>query len=864
MVAASLFSGIGAPEQARPDWQWLWHAEIEPFPAAVLAARHPGSVNLGDVSADDFAERAERAGRPDVLVFGSPCQSFSVAGKRLGLSDPRGNLALVALRIIERLKPHYFVFENVPGLVSSDNGNDLRIFCDTVAEIGYYIDIDILDAQEFGLAQRRERVFAVCENADLGRQKRTHSFASASLNCLIEMCLGVLAGHIGRFEHDGLELEPIGPYSVAGLKTKTKLFGLPLSQRGTGQEATAAWQSWLLALDEILATCPSERANSGSDSARLSDELLNIAGGRSRDTETAASCSNTSPSWSVFLAALWRAVNRSTTSTATNQTTHQEIFTCSLIVLRICERITRLTPLPEHYSDVASSALIAMRVFIAYARQTNNDLFESLHCGNDWFAYIPEAERAAGQLERSLGDWRGPAAVLSLAEGLRGYPAASREAGQDVTGALGARSCLSVGVQDADAGHLLSMCLNAHPNRSDAETQTFIAHTLRADTADSLIPGCWSLDLGNMGDGGNIGWRDGRQSTHTLDCNGNIGVAHTLRADGFDASEDGTGRGTPLVPVTDIASVRAASGGSSRSYVAQSLQSNNGYGIIERTLSESADADAVETDAGKALSVLRNAIGEEAFSEWSIGVLASFREAEILLRSLLRELASQRAVRREMDIGAHDGAKPGPVRAMRAMWSAGRARRSPPQPGPSRQSARELGAYLSKLPQQGAPPASLLRDLRQAALRTRILRDALSALEKARRSDESHREAEIHVQGMRQAQSGKSALRQALHASETRATQVRRLSVIECARLQGFPDTYAHIITKRWRKIGAEEARYLASHGLPVEERAGRWYTPVPADGPMYKAYGNSMAVPVLRWLLTRIEAHEAAMRTAA
>ena len=121
---------------------------------------------------------------------------------------------------------------------------------------------------------------------------------------------------------------------------------------------------------------------------------------------------------------------------------------------------------------------------------------------------------------------------------------------------------------------------------------------------------------------------------------------------------------------------------------------------------------------------------------------------------------------------------------------------------------------------------------------------------------------------MRQAQSGKSALRQTLHASEARATQARRLSVIECARLQGFPDTYAHIITKRWRKISAEEARYLASHGLPVEQRAehrgGRWYTPVPADGPMYKAYGNSMAVPVLRWLLTRIEAHDAAMQAAA
>lgn len=124
MTAATLFSGIGAPETAMPHWRWPWHAEIEKFPAAVLAARHPESINLGDVSADDFADRAAATARPDVLVFGSPCQSFSVAGKRLGLDDPRGNLALVALRVVGRLRPGWFVFENVPGLLSSDGGRD--------------------------------------------------------------------------------------------------------------------------------------------------------------------------------------------------------------------------------------------------------------------------------------------------------------------------------------------------------------------------------------------------------------------------------------------------------------------------------------------------------------------------------------------------------------------------------------------------------------------------------------------------------------------------------------------------------------------------------------------------------------------
>jgi DNA (cytosine-5)-methyltransferase 1 len=166
MRAATLFSGIGAPEQAMPGWQWLWHAEIEPFPSAVMAVRHPASVNLGDVTSHDFCERACAIGRPDVVVFGSPCQSFSVAGQRLGLDDPRGNLALVALGVLARLEPRWFVFENVPGLLSSDGGRDFGVFLRAVEDSRYCAAWAVLDAQYFGVAQRRQRVFVVGHLAD--------------------------------------------------------------------------------------------------------------------------------------------------------------------------------------------------------------------------------------------------------------------------------------------------------------------------------------------------------------------------------------------------------------------------------------------------------------------------------------------------------------------------------------------------------------------------------------------------------------------------------------------------------------------------------------------------------------------------
>lgn len=82
--------------------------------------------------------------------------------------------------------------------------------------------------------------------------------------------------------------------------------------------------------------------------------------------------------------------------------------------------------------------------------------------------------------------------------------------------------------------------------------------------------------------------------------------------------------------------------------------------------------------------------------------------------------------------------------------------------------------------------------------------------------------------------------------------QVRRLTVVECCRLQGFPDTFLHIPGKR-RKITEAMARYLAGHNLKIWQDGGCWYTDTPADGPMYRVLGNSMAVPVMRWLLNRI-----------
>ena len=161
MIGATLFSGIGSPETAMPKWSWAWCAENEKFPSAVLAARHASIPNLGNVKAHDFIARALASGRPDVVVFGSPCQDFSIAGRRRGMAGERGELTLYALGVVARLEPRWFVVENVTGLLSSDDGRDFDFFLRTVDDLGYSGAWASLDAQWFGLAQRRMRLFFV-------------------------------------------------------------------------------------------------------------------------------------------------------------------------------------------------------------------------------------------------------------------------------------------------------------------------------------------------------------------------------------------------------------------------------------------------------------------------------------------------------------------------------------------------------------------------------------------------------------------------------------------------------------------------------------------------------------------------------
>ena len=159
MRYGSVCSGIEAATVAwHPlGWEPAFFSEIDKFPCKVLEHHYPHVPLHGDFT----TIKEKQYGSIELLVGGTPCQSFSIAGLRRGLDDDRGNLALEYLRLAQRESPQWLVWENVPGVLSSNGGRDFGAFLGALAELGYGFAYRVLDAQYFGVAQRRRRVFVI-------------------------------------------------------------------------------------------------------------------------------------------------------------------------------------------------------------------------------------------------------------------------------------------------------------------------------------------------------------------------------------------------------------------------------------------------------------------------------------------------------------------------------------------------------------------------------------------------------------------------------------------------------------------------------------------------------------------------------
>lgn len=155
----SLFSGGGGTELALPPrFQVIGHCEFDVHASAVLHYHWPNVPNFHDVT-----KLVERTDVPefDLLTFGFPCQSFSIAGLRQGFNDEkgRGNLIYNVFDIIQKHKPKYLLGENVKGLLSHDKGATFEAIMEGLSSCGYDVDFELVNSKHFGVAQNRERVF---------------------------------------------------------------------------------------------------------------------------------------------------------------------------------------------------------------------------------------------------------------------------------------------------------------------------------------------------------------------------------------------------------------------------------------------------------------------------------------------------------------------------------------------------------------------------------------------------------------------------------------------------------------------------------------------------------------------------------
>lgn len=163
MNLATLFSGIGAPEFAArevfSEVETVFACEIDKFARQSYLANHDAPI----VFYEDVCDLDARAyaGQIDILIGGSPCQDFSIAGQRAGEDGERGNLIWQFYRVVSEARPSVFVYENVKGFVSINGGKSYQRFLDALRGLGYHCHAEILNTKDYGIPQNRERLYIV-------------------------------------------------------------------------------------------------------------------------------------------------------------------------------------------------------------------------------------------------------------------------------------------------------------------------------------------------------------------------------------------------------------------------------------------------------------------------------------------------------------------------------------------------------------------------------------------------------------------------------------------------------------------------------------------------------------------------------
>lgn len=432
MKYASVCSGVGAPELAWKDlgWQSQWMCEFDKFPSAVLAHHYPEIPNLGDMT-KLFENKEFIDSQFDLFVGGSPCQAFSVAGKRESDEDERGALIYTFLDIVEIKRPRWVVWENVPGFLSAKN-NVFEKLAQGFNRLGYALDADILDAQHFGVPQRRRRVFFVCQDVKNGRKMKSNLFATTALQCLMEILLKSLIEALGQYDIKDRSFLAQDIMSRDGLITRMKLLGI----MPTGQEISTitsqSIKSFLKDLEDTLAKSLKDAESLESLLEDSREERPPIGGDQFLRLKTEERFSDIAKSWKVILEDQLKKEKLFTTSTETSQTTQLKISFYVETLLNTLEYIVNSLHLPKNLLRSVLSTSTELKRNMKYARQANVKKGEDFQgCGVYLDDFYGRTESLRVFVVGYLGDWRPSYRVLFESEGLRGNIAESSKKKQE-------------------------------------------------------------------------------------------------------------------------------------------------------------------------------------------------------------------------------------------------------------------------------------------------------------------------------------------------------------------------------------------------------------------------------------------------
>lgn len=474
-------------------------SEVEPFPIKVTRARFPNMKHYGDISKMNGAELEP----VDVITFGSPCQDLSIAGKRAGLEGERSGLYKQAVRIFKEMLdatngeyPKILIFENVPGMLTSNKGEDFKVALDMIQDLGFIPDANFLDAQFMGVPQRRKRVCITWVNVNFILKKRTIISDSITLQFLTEILQINLGGLLKALGADQKKSAVLGLRNYEdGLNRRMKLFSLQKESR---------LQMLQERLDEMQAMYLKEQKNSDSihGDGQMDLFMWTQEDTKFSDLKTENQSTSIGQSLKTALEEGLQIQNECITSTWTKEIIDQKIcfyLKASLNTLNVTthlmQSLEKKQPTALNYYEWVLYILTEMEEFInagkknekSFGRMGWNDVLRNIEC--DISTYKEKVERYfRGKCTRK---------ILPKREGLSRNFTESRHSWQSLAG------CFAESIGEAgqcDIGIPLDM---THANDVIREYKDGICPTLqhRMGTGGNQVPITMQVRCGKEGGG---------------------------------------------------------------------------------------------------------------------------------------------------------------------------------------------------------------------------------------------------------------------------------------------------------------------------------------------------------------------------